>query len=309
MTSNKAAARSAGSSPKPARKRKGIAAIQSVSNAREDLAAELYAIIRLALKEFGLTSAQQNRAIARAKLVKASPRVSGPMLRDAGCLGALLNEWSSAEPYVDTHGRPRVLAIDGPGATFETLARRFLPGKPVNEVTKMACAFAEVVTRPGNTIALLGNVLVNVGAQQEGFLAHAIRQVDRLLQTILHNAQINIARVGFNEGHMERVVKGVIARSALNGFLKEFRPQIYDLLERVDASIRERQPRSLRSLSGATAVSISVYLSQDDDLEREGADESFLTSRLRSGMTKQRGKLTPKPARRFANAARRKTKR
>ncbi len=43
-----------------------------------------------------------------------------------------------------------------------------------------------MVTRPGNKIALLGSILVKLGESREKYLAHAIRQIDQLLQTLLH---------------------------------------------------------------------------------------------------------------------------
>ena len=54
------------------------------------------------------------------------------------------------------------------------------------------------------------------------------------------------------------------------------RPQIYDLLLRVDSSIERNQPKTARSLRAATAVSVSVNVGQEDDLERAGVDTSFV---------------------------------
>jgi hypothetical protein len=163
-----------------------------------------------------------------------------------------------------------VLAIKGPGATFESLARRFLPKKALKDVVAMACATAEVATRPGGTIALLGSIMVNVAKSTEHLLAHPIRQIDQLLETILHNAIVN--RQGLSNGHMERMVLGVISAKEFDGFMSELRPQIYDLLQRVDSSVEQRQPKSIRSIRGATAVSVGVYVSREDDWERAGID-------------------------------------
>jgi hypothetical protein len=52
------------------------------------------------------------------------------------------------------------------------------------------------------------------------------------------------------------------------------RPQIYDLLQRVDSSVQHRQPKTARALKSATAVSVGVYVSQEDDWERAGIDAS-----------------------------------
>jgi hypothetical protein len=198
------------------------------------------------------------------------PYVSGPLLRDTRSLCALLLEWSRDGEYLDPDGKPRVLAIKGAGATFEALSRRFLPKRDLNDVVAMACATAEVTTRPGGKIALLGSIMVNVAKSTENLLAHAIRQIDQLLETILHNAIVN--RRGSADGHMERMVLGVISAKEFEGFMSELRPQIYDLLQRVDSSVQQRQPPSGRSLRGATAVSVGIYVSREEDWERAGID-------------------------------------
>jgi hypothetical protein len=236
----------------------------------EDLAVELYSMVRLALKNFGVTAAQQRRAIKRSSHLAAAPRVSGPLLRDMRGLCGLLLEWSREAEFLDADGKPRVLFIEGSGATFECLAQRFLPKLPLARVVAMACATAEVTTRPGGKIALLGGVLVNLARSTENLLAHAIRQIDQLLKTILHNAIVR--QKGIGTARLERMVLGVISRSAFNDLMKELRPQIDDLLQRVDSAVQPRQPKTPRSLRAATVVSVGVYVSQEDDWERAGID-------------------------------------
>jgi hypothetical protein len=121
--------------------------------------------------------------------------------------------------------------------------------------------------------------MVNVAKSTENLLAHAIRQIDQLLETILHNAIVT--RKGLSNGHMERMVLGVISAKEFGGLMSELRPQIYDLLQRVDSSVQQRQPRSARSLRGATAVSVGVYVSREDDWERAGIDAGPLVTPAR----------------------------
>ena len=266
--------------------------IQSAVPLREDLAVELYSLVRLALGKLGVTAAQQQRAIDRSRRLTTAPRVSGPLLRDTRGLCGLLLEWSREEEFLDADGKPRVLAIAGPGATFEGLARRFLPKMPLERVVAMACATAEVTTRPGGKIALLGGVLVNVVKSRENLLAHAIRQIDQLLETILHNRVVH--KKGLGNGRLERMVIGVISRAEFDDLMRELRPQIDDLLQRVDSAVQPRQPKTRRALKGATAVSVSVYVSHEDDWERAGIDGASLVA-----PTARRGKLkiaSPKSA-------------
>ena len=77
-------------------------------------------------------------------------------------LSDLLTTWFEEAPYVDSVGAPRVLKIEGHGATFETLAKRFLPGVPLADVVALACRTANVGTLPGGRIALYGDAMVNL---------------------------------------------------------------------------------------------------------------------------------------------------
>ena len=262
----------------------------SVTQTAEDLAVELYTLVRLALGELGVTRAQQLRALARSRRLKSPPSVSGRTVRAGLGVGSILLEWSRRAPYLDSDGKPRVLSIAGSGATFESLARRFLPHMPLKEVVALACEKSEVVIRPGNRIALLGSILVKLGDSREMYLAHAIRQIDQLLQTLLHNRRV--VRNNPESGRMERVVIGVISRANFRPFMDELRPQIYDLLLGVDSSIERNQPKSARNMRDATAVSVSVYAGQEDDLERAGVDTSFVTLAERRPMPKKRAKAS-----------------
>jgi hypothetical protein len=247
---------------------------QSIAQSEEELAVELYTSVRLALGELGVTRAQQRRALQRSAHLRSAPKVSGRILRTRLGVGEILLEWSRKAPYLDSEGKPRVLAVTGSGATFESLARRFLPDVSLAEVVALACENSEVVTRPGNRIALLGSILVKLGDSREKYLAHAVRQIDQLLQSLLHNWHVQ--HESTDRGRMERMVTGVISRANFEAFMNELRPQIYDLLLRVDSSIERNQPKTARGLRAASAVSVSVYVNQDDDLERAGVDTSLL---------------------------------
>jgi len=189
-------------------------------------------------------------------------------MRDIHGLGRMLLEWSRDEEYVGPDGKPKVLAIKGPGATFETLAKRALPGSPLDPIVARACETAEVRKRPGGKIALLGSILVKVLKSPESHLAHVIRQIDQFLSTSLHNQRMH--RQGRAGGRMERLSTGVIVASEFKALMRELRPQIYDLLLTVDSSLQAREPKTRRALKRATAVSVGVYVSQEPDLERAG---------------------------------------
>lgn len=253
---------------------------------------EFYTLVRLALGELGVTRRQQRRALERSRRLKTPPNVSGRILRAQLGVAEILLEWSRKAPYLDSEGKPRVLAVAGPGATFESLARRFLPGLPLHEVVALACENSEVITRPGNRIALLGSILVKLGDSREKYFAHAIRQIDQLLQTLLHNWHVQ--GNSDEQSRMERVVIGVISQANFDAFMAELRPQIYDLLLRVDSSIERNQPRMARGARAATAVSVSVYVGQQNDLDRAGVGTSLVTLAEKPAKRKKRSTvLTP----------------
>ncbi len=230
----------------------------SPSKVREDLAVELYALARLGLNRFGLTRAEQRRALERSWRLKAAPHA----------------EWSRSPQFVDAKGAPRVLAIKGPGDTFETLGRQFLPNMPLNDVIAMACSTTEVSVLPRGRIALVGGSMVNLARSNERALAHAVRQIDQLLETSLHNAKLKPHQL--TQGRMQRLVIGVISRAEWKDLMRELRPQIADLLARVESFVERRRPRNRKALKAATAVSVNVYVSEENDWERAGVDVSAL---------------------------------
>lgn len=254
---------------------------QTEAQTHEDLGVELCALFRLALLEFGFSAAGVEIALRRSRGLTAAPRVSGPLMRDSMALGALLLEWSREVPYLDAKGKPKVLDIQGSGVTFESLVAKHLPAMPLKQAVRMACDTAEVARRPGNKIALLGSIFVSVAQANDNlYLAHAIQQVDQLLKTSLHNRRF--AGKKRDKGRMERMVTGIISRAKYESLMRELRPQIYDLLQRVDSSVERWQPTTARELANATAVSVVVFVAQEDDLERIGADPGPLRRQISS---------------------------
>lgn len=243
----------------------------SSARLREDLAVELYSTLHRSLQDLGVTAGERGRALRRARLVKEPPRIAGPLLRDTIGVGRILLAWSREAAYLDASGKPRVLAIRGRGATFETLARRFLPDRSLAEALRLARASAEISQRPDGRIALIGSILARLRPEREDYLAHAVRQIGLLLGTLVHNRRLSESKQR-TLGRMERIVLGTIGRKQFPAFMRELRPQIYDLLLRVDSAILKHKPRGAPAASTAdlTAVSVGLFVGQQDDLERAG---------------------------------------
>jgi hypothetical protein len=275
--------RKAGKLPKPgySTRRRPQKLSRTEAQTRVELALEYCTIARLALRRFGYSAREVESALKLSRRLTASPRVSGPLMRDSIALGAMLLEWSREAPYLDAKGKPKVLDIEGPGATFESLSTKHLPRVALKDAVRMVCETAEVAKRPGRKIALLGSIMVSVAKANDNlYFAHAVQQVDQVLQTSLHNRRV----VGTqrDKGRMERMVTGIISRSKYQSFMRELRPQIYDVLQRVDSSIEQRRPTTSRALKNATAVSVVVFVAQEDDWERIGVDPEPLRRQIRS---------------------------
>lgn len=236
----------------------------------EDLAVEAYTLLRIALERSGVATGKQQRALKRSWNLRSAPRISGPLLRDANSLSALLLEWSQEPRYLDAKGNPRVLPIQGSGDTFEALTRQFLPHMALAEVVEMACATAGVSTRPGRKIALLGDIMVNIYKTNTPPLAHLIRQLDQILETNLHNAYLSPKER--DKGRMQRVVTGVIPRARYKRLMRDLRPQVADQMGRADSLIEQNQPQTAAELKDAIVVSLAIYVAEETDFERAGID-------------------------------------
>ena len=187
-------------------------------------------------------------------------------------LSNLLTEWSRTPPYVGDDGRPKILKLRGKGLSFEALAKRFLPGTPLAQVIGLARQSAEVELLSKDRIALLGSILVKTTVARQTLLAHGIRHIDQLLQTMLHNLDVQQGSARDTGSRMERMVLGVIRKDRFSDFMSTLRPQIYGLMLQVDSTVEQRAPTTEKELKESTAVVVGVYVSEESDWERIGID-------------------------------------
>ena len=235
---------------------------------REDLLIETLTSLRLAFAEFGTTRAEFERTWRRSRREKRVPAASGPLLSDIRRVGDIIEQWSRSPAYTESDGKPRVLSVAGPGATFETLARRALPKMALARVVELAQEVGEVGLQPGGKIALFGSIFIGLKSSEERQLAHLVRAVVGLLANGVHNRRN--ANKHQDEGLISRISTGVIAADKLPSLVGEVRPRIYDLLLGLESSFESRAPRTARELKNASLVSVSAYVSEDKDLDRAG---------------------------------------
>ena len=241
----------------------------------EELATELFTIVGHALARLGVNGDQQATAFERSRSLNVAPCASGAVLRTSWGVSNLIGEWSRAPEYQDADGQPRILKIKGAGATFQTLARRFLPHAPLQSVIDMARRSAEVELLARGRIALLGSVLVKTSIAPEVLLAHAIRHIDQILNTIFYNELQDSDTKPAAPGRMERMVVGLIAKERFKDFVAELRPQVFNLMSQIDTAVAQRVPETIAE---ATAVVVGMYVAEESDWDRIGVDPSTMMS-------------------------------
>ena len=235
----------------------------------EDLATELYAVVGMALRQLGVSPAARARALERARRTTRIPKASGAVLRDVFRLGNLTLAWKTEAPYRDEAGHPRVLELRGLTGSFEVLARRFFPRRPLATVVKLACRYADVTAMKSGRMALLGSSVVDTNADTSTTLplAHLVRQVDQLVMTSLHNREV--ARGKGGRRRFERLCTMLIPRNEFDVLMQELRPQMHDLLERAESLLGQKAV-SKASRRDLCVANVGIYVSRCDDIERAG---------------------------------------
>lgn len=231
----------------------------------EPLAMELYGVVRVALAKYGLNAAAQRRLFARAQRTSKVTRASDSLLHQFRGLGDLISTWREDAPYVDKVGKPRVLDIEGPGATFASLVRKFLPAKSVAEVVALACRTASVGTLAGGRIALYGDTLVDLSRNREGALAQTICHITRIVDTCLHN--VRRADDDAVVGRLERLVNQEISAEDFEKFQRTIRPQLHDMCERVDWLLQSNTQKGSLKGKKVAAAGMGIYVYYDGEME------------------------------------------
>jgi hypothetical protein len=266
MTRKKATATPARGARKPSR------AQLSKKSPLEPLALELFGVVRAALAKYGLSAGEQKRLFASAQRSSSVKRVSGPVLHQFRGLGDLISTWLEEMPYVDEAGKPKVLDIQGRGATFESLARQFLPQEPLADVVALACGNANVGTLPGGRIALYGDTMVDVSKNREVAMAQTILHIKQIFETCLHNVQT--ARDGAALGRLERIVDHVISAEDFERFQKAIRPQLHDMCERIDRLLRSSAKKRPSGKKRHGSAGIGLYVYYDGEMKHVSNDRS-----------------------------------
>jgi hypothetical protein len=229
----------------------------------DSLALELYGVVRVALGKYGLARKDQQRLFDRSQRLSTVAPASASHLDQIRPLGDLMTSWLEEAPYVDEGGRPKVLPIAGRGATFQSLAKRFLPKQPLAEVVALAARCANVGTLPGGKIALYGDTMVNLAKTSESILAQTVFHIKHITDTCLHNLQLSDA----SGGRTERIVNHVISAEEFEKFRHVIRPQLHDVCERADRLLKSGAGRKSAKRQARGAAGIGIYVYYDGNMQ------------------------------------------
>jgi hypothetical protein len=247
--------------PRATVKRRPVAALSRAAKRTliVELLKEMHHIVLDAAAQIGVSAKDRQLALKLAAKDPSRTRPSERMMRATLGIAGLLNRWRSDKRFQRPDGTPRVLSILGKGATFETLAREFVPELTVSEIADLVCANAEVTRLQGNKVALVGSPVMITPKSPEITLASLVLRIRRLAGNIVHNAFIPAKDPS---GLFERIVTGELSDREFRDFSQLIRQPMQDLCDRVDAGIR--QPTQSRKGRVRKTCGIGLYVFRDD---------------------------------------------
>lgn len=254
------------SKKQPAKRRSRTPRASPPAISREDLepmVLEVFGALGTALSRHGLGRAAQRELFRKSQAIKAVMPASAMHLNQIRPLGDLLTAWLEEMPYLSESGKPKVLPITGRGATFETLAKRFLPGRPLAQVVEAASRFANVGTLPGGRIALYGDMFVDLARTPLSVLAQMILHVKQIVDTCLYNSELPQGAAG----RTERIVNHVIRADEFSKLVQVMRPQIHDVCERLDRLLKSSAEEKPPKPGNSASAGIGVYVYYDGTVE------------------------------------------
>jgi len=227
-----------------------------------DLLKEMHHIVLDTADELGVSATDCRRALLLAGKEKKRRRPSVSTIQSSYGLAGVLARWRFDKRYLRPDGSPRVLSIDGKGATFRTLSRPFVPNLPIEDVVEMICENAEVTRLTGDKIALIGSPVMIAPKTPEITVASLILRFRRLAETTVYNAAIPANVKG--TGRFERLVSGVLTDKEFRVFSQSIRQQLQDLCDRVDAGIHQPGARGKNRAEKRKLSGIGLYVFRDD---------------------------------------------
>ena len=212
--------------------------------------------------KLGVPLADQRRGAVRAAKDKKRTRPSAKLMTRLTGAGNLVSTWRRDKRYRARDGFPRVLAIRGKGATFETLARKCVPEVPMTEVLGYICSHGEAAVYKKDKVALLGSGALLTKRTPEITAAWLLTQFRHMAQTVLYNASFPAEEKGV--GLFQRQVGGYLSQKDFRLYAQGIRPKLQETCEQLESGLSlNRRSGSAREREDC-GVSIFVYRDTKD---------------------------------------------
>ena len=234
-----------------------------------DLARRVY--VEVAMEEFGLPGRKQS--VSRVSILTGLSRKevgrvrSLPIPDDAEAVGRynraarVVTAWVRETAFGDGHGNPADLPVEGHGATFSELVRRFSGDVPVRAILDELLRNGLVERRADGTLRLLSRAYVP-GTDETEKLSILGTDVSDLVRTIDHNL-----RAGQSEALFQRkVAYDNLPEEVLPEFRALSRERAQALLEEMDRwlSRYDRDANPSAEGTGRKRGGVGIYYFEDD---------------------------------------------
>ena len=240
-----------------------VSALHSRRAKLEALVIEIYTVLCRGLTLYGISIRRQRVLFKKARVgTREVTAISAQLLDQFRSVSELLTVWLQELPYVDATGRPKVLPIRGRGATFESLARQFLPERSIDEVVELACQAGSAGKVSGGRIAVYGTPMINIAENPEAMLAQAICHITNIIQTLEFNGKRG--RKDRSLGRFERLVNAKLSPKQYEIFRASIRPQLDALCEHADRVLKELSKMSIRDKRRAAGGGLGIYIYHRD---------------------------------------------
>jgi hypothetical protein len=152
----------------------------------------------------------------------------------------ILSMWHHQPDFLDAHGQPAALAVDGEGATFAELMRRYAPALPVVAMIKELKSAGAIEERSDGRLRALKKAYVPTGVSAE-----RMRIWSSVLSDIANTIEHNFSRNEVTPARFERRAYSLrIDRKALPEFRELLAAEGQALLERLDDWLDAHQVRA-----------------------------------------------------------------
>jgi hypothetical protein len=224
------------------------------------LAQELQEMTIESMEGLGLSRKEQMVTYRRASRGGGSKERPSTRLMDRiSGIADLLSSWRRDRRYVQPDGSPRVLPINGKGASLETLARKFVPEMSVSQVLTAITRHGEATAYQGDKVALVGGSVLLTPKTAEMTLALLVNRIRRVSKTLEHNVSLPEGSKG--AARFERHVFGVLSEREFNEYARIMRTQLQDLCDRAESGLELAADKKGRKRK---ACGIGIFVFRDD---------------------------------------------